>query len=155
MSKQVLIALVIIVVLAAGGIYMATRNNNNASVPSNETLTPIESSSSVPTASDMGQSSPSGATQGNTKEFTVTSSGLKFSPTTLTVGKGDTVKITFKNGGGTHNLTVDGYNTATKTISSGQEDIVTFTADKTGSFEFYCSVDGHRQAGMKGTLVVQ
>jgi uncharacterized cupredoxin-like copper-binding protein len=32
---------------------------------------------------------------------------------------------------------------------------VQFVADKTGTFEFYCSVGNHRQMGMVGTLVVQ
>ncbi|MFN2312139.1 MAG: plastocyanin/azurin family copper-binding protein, partial [Spirochaetia bacterium] len=31
---------------------------------------------------------------------------------------------------------------------------VEFVADRAGSFEFYCSVPGHRQAGMYGTFVV-
>ena len=34
-------------------------------------------------------------------------------------------------------------------------DSVTVVSDKTGSFEYYCSVGTHRQMGMKGTLTVK
>ena len=30
-----------------------------------------------------------------------------------------------------------------------------FTADKVGSFEYYCSVGSHRSMGMKGVLKVE
>jgi hypothetical protein len=31
---------------------------------------------------------------------------------------------------------------------------LTVNLAKTGSYTFYCPIDGHRQMGMKGTLVV-
>ena len=40
----------------------------------------------------------------------------------------------------------------TKTVTGGSADV---TVDlKAGKYEFYCPVDGHRQAGMEGTLTV-
>ena len=40
----------------------------------------------------------------------------------------------------------------TKTVTGGTADV---TVDlKAGKYEFYCPVDGHRQAGMEGTLTV-
>jgi plastocyanin len=49
---------------------------------------------------------------------------------------------------------IDEFNVKPKQIGANAEDSVEFTADKTGSFEFYCSVGNHREMGMKGTLVV-
>ena len=37
----------------------------------------------------------------------------------------------------------------------GEEQTITFVADKTGGFEFYCSVGNHRAMGMVGTLIVR
>ena len=89
------------------------------------------------------------------KEFTVNGSSFDFDPKTVTVNKGDTVKITFVDGDGTHDLVVEGYNVSTKRLSGGGSDTIQFIADKTGCFEYYCSVSNHRDLGMKGVLVVQ
>ena len=91
---------------------------------------------------------------GNVKEFTVDGSSFKFNPNILTVNKGDRVRINFVNTGGKHDLIIEGYNVGTKTIDGGQSDVVEFTADKSGEFEYYCSIGEHRQMGMVGKLVV-
>lgn len=93
--------------------------------------------------------------QGAVKNFTVDASNFKFSPTTMTVKQGDTVRITLKNGQGSHDLKIDGYNVQTKIITTGQEDIIEFVADKTGTFTYYCTVGSHRAMGMEGTLTVE
>ena len=92
---------------------------------------------------------------GPVKEFTVNGSSFAFDPAIITVDKGDTVKITLIDDDGRHDLVVDGYNVSTNTLSEGGSDTIQFVADKTGSFEYYCSVANHRDLGMKGTLVVQ
>ena len=89
------------------------------------------------------------------KEFTVLGSNFVFAPSSMTAKKGDAVKITFKNTGGLHDFKIDEFNVATKKISGGAEETVTFVADKTGSFEYYCSIGTHRAMGMKGTLTVE
>ena len=89
------------------------------------------------------------------KEFTVDGKNFSFSPSTLTIKKGDTVKITFKNTGGTHDFVIDEFNARTQRIGTGAQETIQFIADKTGSFEYYCSVSSHRAMGMKGTLIVQ
>lgn len=89
------------------------------------------------------------------KEFTVEGSNFKFVPSAISVNKGDTVKITFKNVSGFHDFKIDAFNVATKQIQGGSQEVVTFTADKTGTFEYYCSVGTHRAMGMKGTLMVK
>ena len=54
-----------------------------------------------------------------------------------------------------HNVTLDGpgvEDAATETITGGSS---TLTLDlQPGKYTFYCSVDGHRGAGMEGTLTV-
>lgn len=92
---------------------------------------------------------------GPVKEFTVDGTNFAFNPNKITVNKGDTVKITFKDDDGAHNLVIPDYNVSTKLISEGSQDTIQFIADKAGTFEYFCSVGGHREAGMVGTLVVE
>lgn len=54
-------------------------------------------------------------------------------------------------GAGTDRLL--GINTAI--LQAGQQETVQFVADKTGTFEYYCSVGNHRQMGMRGNLIVE
>ena len=89
------------------------------------------------------------------KSFTVTGQNFSFAPPTITVKKGDAVKITFKNAQGFHDFRIDEFGIATKQIRGGAEESVSFVADKVGSFEYYCSVGSHRAMGMKGTLIVE
>lgn len=89
------------------------------------------------------------------KSFTVTGSNFAFSQKEMRVKKGDTVRVTFTNTAGTHDWKLEGYNVGTKVLSQGASETVTFTADKTGSFTYYCSVGSHRAMGMVGTLIVE
>lgn len=150
MNKTAIIVGIIGLVVIAAGFAIYNQNYFSSSPPSppaNATPTPAPTS-----ADNNGSMVEPGA---NAKEFTVTGQNFLFSPSTLTVKKGDKVKIIFKSAGGFHDFRIDEFNAATKKINGGQEDTVEFIAAKTGSFEYYCSVGEHRKMGMKGTLVVE
>lgn len=95
-----------------------------------------------------------GLAVGAVREFTVVGSNFAFAPTLMTVKKGETVRITFVNSGGKHDLKIDEFHAVTKIIEGGAQETIEFVADKVGSFEYYCSVGSHRAMGMKGTLTV-
>ncbi|PIS10502.1 MAG: cytochrome C oxidase subunit II, partial [Bdellovibrio sp. CG10_big_fil_rev_8_21_14_0_10_47_8] len=40
-------------------------------------------------------------------------------------------------------------------LPAGNVAVVKFVAEKAGTFEFYCQVPGHIEAGMKGILIVE
>jgi nitrite reductase (NO-forming) len=89
------------------------------------------------------------------KEFTVTGSSFAFAPGTMTVKKGETVRIVFTNSGGMHDWVLDEFAGArTKILKAGETETIEFVADKVGTFEYYCSVGQHRAAGMKGAFTV-
>ncbi|MFA5797021.1 MAG: cupredoxin domain-containing protein [Candidatus Woesearchaeota archaeon] len=78
-----------------------------------------------------------------------------FNPSTITVKKGETIKLEISATSETHSLTIQGYNVNSDTVSPGHDASVTFTADKVGTFEFFCSTycgEGHNS--MTGKLVV-
>ncbi|MFA6190260.1 MAG: cupredoxin domain-containing protein [Candidatus Staskawiczbacteria bacterium] len=90
--------------------------------------------------------------------FNIVGGSFYFAPNEISVKQGDKVKIIFTNAGGTHNLMfVDFGGIGTKTIKTGESDTIEFTADKKGTFEFYCSVGNgyHRMKGQIGILIVR
>lgn len=88
------------------------------------------------------------------KTFTVDGSSYTYNPSTITANKGDAVKIIFKDTDSRHDLVIDGYNLRTDVIGPGKTDTIEFVADKVGTFEYYCSLPGHKAQGMTGKLVV-
>ena len=92
--------------------------------------------------------------------FSIEAKGLRFfmdgveSPE-LRVKEGSLIRIEFANNKGFHDWVLDEFGAATEQIRSGKTDVVEFVADKKGSFEYYCSVDGHRNLGMKGLFIVE
>ncbi len=158
MDKKILIPLIVVVLVVIAGAYLLTKNpqtSNNQTQSTDNQMTQTTTPSEQPSQAATESSSPVGsAMQSSVKEFTVTGSSFKFDPATLTVSKGDKVKVTFKSAGGLHDFVIDEFNVKSKTIGSGQ-DVVEFTADKSGSFNYYCSVGNHRAMGMQGTLTVQ
>jgi plastocyanin len=94
---------------------------------------------------------------GQTLQLAADPSGaLKFDKTSLdaTAGK---VTIDFTNDSSLqHNVTLEGpgvEDEGTDTVTGSSTSV---TLDlKAGKYTFFCSVDGHRAAGMEGTLVVK
>jgi nitrite reductase (NO-forming) len=75
----------------------------------------------------------------------------------LRVAIGTEVQITLVNGDGMqHDLTVEAFGVKTSLfMEQGAEETLTFVAGQGGEFEYFCSVPGHKQAGMVGTLMVE
>ncbi|MFC1600443.1 S-layer homology domain-containing protein [Patescibacteria group bacterium] len=96
-----------------------------------------------------------GGTHANAVSFELDMTNYEFSETEIRVNQGDEVTITLNSVVGTHNFTIDEYDVESLTITSGQDTEFTFTATKTGTFEYYCSVNDHRSLGMVGTLIVE
>ena len=157
MSKKT-VWLIIIVLVVLGAYWLSGRDSRTA--PSPESLSPVDTNTMpVPqtdgnTVEEKVVSEESPATQ-DIKAFTIEEKSFSFTPTTIKVKKGDKVQITLKNVGGFHDLKIDEFNVATKRINANEQEVITFVADKAGSFEYYCSVGEHRVLGMKGTLFVE
>jgi plastocyanin len=98
-----------------------------------------------------------GGTAGpNAEDVTVKAmDAFAFDPATLTATVGQTVNVTLDNEGVLeHNFVIDELNVSLGPIPGGQSSSGSFTPSTAGSFEYYCNVPGHREAGMVGTLTV-
>ena len=89
------------------------------------------------------------------KEFTVHGGKFRFNPSEMRVKVGDTVRINFISDDMMHDLVIDELGVRTKVIPSGSSDVIEFTVDKEGTYEYYCSVGNHRAQGMVGNLIVE
>ena len=141
---------VIVVVVLAGGYLVAKNGMYGAATP-----TPTPQSQTQPTEA---MTSPAAADTSATapQALTVEGNEFAFSPSTITAKMGQPVTVTFKNTGKyPHNFTVADLNVQSKTIQPGEQDVVTFTPSKTGSFTYVCTVPGHADKGMKGTITVE
>ena len=92
--------------------------------------------------------------QGKEISVTETEFSITLASTTLSAGT-----YTFKianNGKFTHNLTIDGPGIEDKTspaLAAGESGDLTVALQK-GSYDFYCSVDSHKEKGMNVTVQV-
>ena len=83
---------------------------------------------------------------------------LRFDKSTLAAGAGK-VTIVMRNpssAGMDHGIAVEGNGVDSDgpIVGAGKTSTVTVTLKK-GTYEYYCPVPGHEQAGMKGTLTVR
>lgn len=94
-------------------------------------------------------------TDDSVREINVKGTEFRYTPSAIEVSQGEKVRIIFENAGDTlHDLAIDGLDIKTELIAPGNTDVLEFTAGESGTFAFYCTVPGHREAGMEGTLVV-
>lgn len=135
MNKKILIVIVV-AVLALVGIWAVIRNNNSDENPS---------STSTNTSQPQSASNQQASNQGK-----VSIENMMFTPSQITVQKGETVTWT-NNDNTAHTVTDDLSNAggpASGDIQPGST--YSFTFNKTGSFQYHCSI----HPSMRGTIVV-
>ena len=115
---------------------------------------------STPAASTPATSTPATSTPATggagASALTIGEKEYKLNPSSATA-KAGSVTIDVKNDGQIpHNLTIEGNGikeTKTANLEPGSGGKLTVTL-KPGKYEMYCSIDGHKDLGMKGTITV-
>lgn len=171
-------AIVIVLVVAVAGFLLLNRLNNasttaenNQNTEKNVDLENLENSgqnnvlnqnTADTGAEESGENNQDTPTNGgqtsnetSAKSFTVTATNFSFDIKEIKVSKGDAITITLNNTEGFHDWNIDEFNARTQKLNQGASETITFIADKTGTFEYYCSIGSHRAMGMKGSLVVE
>ncbi|WP_374712925.1 cupredoxin domain-containing protein [Symbiobacterium terraclitae] len=105
----------------------------------------------------------------------ITTASMAFGTKELTLQKGKTYKLVIKNNDTVeHDFSIDeipvkiaeeghkgGHGAGQKTpdlhvhAEAGKTESVVFTPTESGTYTFYCTVAGHKEAGMVGKLIVQ
>ncbi len=137
--RRLLLATLLVTVIAVAG--CGGSSSSSSATSSTQTASPTSSSAGAGTLTLAAD--PSG--------------NLKFDKSSLSASAGK-VTVDFTNSSSVpHNLTIAASGGqvvgATPTFQGGSKSLsVTL---KPGTYTFYCSVPGHRQAGMQGTLIVK
>jgi plastocyanin len=134
-------------VLAIAGCGSSSKSSTGSTAPAAPASTPTTSSTATKAAGAPSTLSLAASPEG----------ALKFDKTSLTA-KAGSVSISFTNSSAVpHNVVVASASGAvigaTATFQGGTR--ILPLRLKAGTYKFYCSVPGHRAAGMEGTLTVQ
>lgn len=80
---------------------------------------------------------------------------IAFDPKAFTIPAKTNVQVIVTNKGVLqHDFTIDALKIATKLLNGGESETVTINA-AAGEYQYYCSVPGHKEAGMVGKLTVK
>ena len=109
-------------------------------------------------SSDTGAASTTAATTGGGGGETVrvSETEYKLDPSDASVKAGEVTFDVTNDGTTLHNLEVDGPGEEAKTddLQPGSSGTVTVDLSKPGTYEMYCTIDGHRDLGMEGKVTV-
>jgi uncharacterized cupredoxin-like copper-binding protein len=118
-------------------------------------------------------------TSSNVQEITLITRDLEFEPQTIEVTAGQRIELTLRNEGALehdfsvmhiqvddvdeHSHASDAHEMQMTTAEepaihvaavAGETGLLRFSPREPGTYEFYCAVPGHKEAGMIGTLIV-
>ncbi|HAS09984.1 MAG TPA: hypothetical protein DCS55_05595 [Acidimicrobiaceae bacterium] len=88
------------------------------------------------------------------REVEMTATDFAFDPDEITAEAGEDLAIVLTSEDLLHDFTIDELD-AHVAADRGETATGGFTADEAGTYTYYCSVPGHREAGMEGTLTVE
>lgn len=112
-----------------------------------------EQDAGAPPEAEGGDAAPA---SGESATIELEAQDVAFSETALTAKPGDTIVLT-NTGFLQHDFAVDEWGgPLTPLLNNGETAEVTIPADAApGEYTFYCSVPGHREQGMEGTLTIE
>jgi plastocyanin len=154
--KMILLAALGVVALAAA-LPLAGCGTSSADNPSDNTASQSAGTDSADKAAS-GAATQSTAAAGSVALAADPNGDLKYDKTSLDASAGN-VEIKFTNDSSTpHNVTVQDSSGkqegATDDVTGGKATLK-LSGLKAGTYTYFCSIPGHEQAGMKGTLTVK
>jgi uncharacterized cupredoxin-like copper-binding protein len=138
----------------AGSLWMVVDANN---VPEGAEVAPTGEEQAATPAAEQVAATPGTASPeaGAGETVTLASGEMFFQPAELAIPADTDVTISIDNSNGAlpHNFTIDGTD-YTVEFEGGASAEITINLPA-GTYEFYCDIPGHREAGMEGTLTVE
>lgn len=113
-----------------------------------------EEPSSDTAGPENGQSQETTEESEDVRTVVVEGGNYYFESDNIEVEVGEEVEFVFENQGGQHDLIIPEHNVGTNVINTGETDSFVYSFDETGEYDFICSIGGHAQQGMTGTIEV-
>ncbi len=94
--------------------------------------------------------------QQSVREIEIIATDYAFAPSSLALKAGERIRVNFRNDGkAIHDWVIEGAGIGSQIIKGGANEAVEFTVPASGNYTYFCSVPGHRERGMVGTLKVE
>jgi len=118
------------------------------------TAAPAAAGAAAATPSAARATTAAGGAQASTKPVEVTAQDIFFEPKELSIPANTDVTVSLPNkGAAAHNFSIDALGISVDIAPGATEEVVINAP--AGTYEYYCDVPGHKQAGMVGTLTVE
>lgn len=141
----------LIILVLVGGFFLFNSAFNSSDKEEYQGLVVVEKSDSQ---EDPSSSEETSIEVPETKEFNIIAKQWDFSPSTITVNQGDKVILNVKSIDVAHGLAIREFG-INEYLSPGQTTKIEFTANRKGTYSFFCSVScgvGHTR--MSGKIIV-
>lgn len=93
---------------------------------------------------------------GDVKELTVDTYSWGITSPSEQIKKGDKVRLRVTSSSGVHGVAIPELGVASGVVAPGQDDVIEFVAEKSGTFQMICNVPcGRGHMSMRGQLVVE
>ena len=147
MNRTALLASVAVLALVAAGCGSSKKSSSSSSSSSTSSTSAAAPSSTSSAAKAAGAALKLSADPSGQLKFTTSSLSAKAGKVTITMSNPASIQ---------HAIAVEGGGVDKKGPTVGQGGTSTLAVSlKPGTYTFYCPVDGHKAAGMKGTLTVK
>ncbi len=95
------------------------------------------------------------STSANEQNITIEAGAFYYKPNVINAKVGQKITILFDSKDMMHDFNIDELSVKGPMVKGGATDTFSFTPDKKGTFEFYCSIGQHRANGQVGTIVIE
>ena len=147
-NSMMIIGVIVVILLAGAGFFLLKGNTPSGSEPQSGNTGEVGLESSPKAAEVEGTTDTVSSDQVET--ITLEAGSFYYKPNEIKVKKGEKVKIVMTSKDMMHDFNIDELGVKLAVTKSGETNSVEFTPDKTGTFEFYCSVGQHRKNGQVG-----
>lgn len=159
LNPIVIIAVVLGLAVLGGGLLATNRNSSQIATQSqgNNNRPEVAGTFNVSETDTLSMEENSDSAQGESevKVFRVEAGSFYYNPKEIRVNLGDRVKVELTAKDMMHDFNVDEFGVDGPVIKAGETTTMEFTVEKSGEFEYYCSVGQHRLNGQVGTLIVE
>ncbi len=94
-----------------------------------------------------------GNPEAGAKPIQVQASNFQFSPSSLHVRAGQEIALRLQSEDSSHDFAIDGLG-AVADVSGGETTTARLRIDEPGKYTYFCTIPGHRDGGMEGTITV-